>query len=138
MSNKKIYRAGIIPYHIQEDNIQMMFMLPSDTTYGGNCFQIAKGKQEEGENNEETAFREAKEELGLFKGNCTNIHKLGNFLGRTMIYVVEVADPNFFGDPHFETQETKWMSPEEFYSSGRDLHKPIVQAAVRHIGDILK
>ena len=136
MTKKKVYRAGIIPYYIDDDgDIQMLFMLPSDSKFGGNCYQVAKGKREEGEDDEETAFREAKEELGLFKGNCKNTHKLGNFLGRTMIYVVEIKDPDMFGDPHFETKSTKWMSPEDFQSNGRDLHKPIVRAAVRYIED---
>ena len=133
MSNNKVYRAGIIPYYIKDGTIQMLFMLPSDAKYGGDCFQVAKGKREEGEDDEETAFREAKEELGLFKGNCKDAQKLGNFLGRTMIYVVEIEDPEMFGDPHFETQATKWMTPDEFHANGRDLHKPIVRAAVRHI-----
>jgi hypothetical protein len=38
-----------------------------------------------------------------------------------------------FGDPHHETEETKWMTPEEFYEEGRELHVPVVKAAARLI-----
>lgn len=100
-------------------------------------FQLAKGKiEDEDEGNEETAaFREAREELGLFKPNCTNIKKLGTFLGRTTIYTAEVKDPSekMFGEPCSETAETKWLTPDEFHEVGRNLHKPVVKAAVRSI-----
>ena len=38
-----------------------------------------------------------------------------------------------FGDPTYETAETKWMTPDEFQHSGRGLHKAVVKAAVRAI-----
>jgi len=129
----KIYRAGVIPYYVEEGEIHMMFMKPSNPKYGGNCFQIAKGKKEEGESDKETAFREAGEELGLFKGNVLNKHDLGNFLGRTRVYLAEIKDPKMFGDPHFETGDVKWMTPDEFKKDGRDLHYPIIKAAKRWI-----
>ena len=96
---------------------------------------MAKGKIEEGETPEEGAFREAKEELGLFKPNCSNIERLGEFLGRTTIFITQVNDATgkLFGKPHHETAETKWLTPDEFAHEGRDLHKPIVRAAVRAI-----
>lgn len=133
MAKKKVERSGVIPYYIDEGQIKMLFMKPSDARYGGDVFQIAKGKHEEGEDPLEAGLREANEELGLFKGNIDLTHKLGRFLGRTHIYVVRIKDPDMFGDPHFETEETRWMTPEEFYEVGRDLHKPVVKAAVRFI-----
>lgn len=133
MSKKKTERAGVIPYYIDDGQIKMMFMKPSDPKYGGASFQIAKGKQEEGEEPLEAGLREANEELGLFKGNVTATHNLGKFLGRTHIYVAKIKDPDMFGDTCDETEETSWMTPEEFQADGRDLHKPIVKAAVRHI-----
>jgi 8-oxo-dGTP pyrophosphatase MutT (NUDIX family) len=133
MDKEKINRAGVIPYYLEEGEIKMLFMKPSDSKFGGKCFQIAKGKQEEGESDKETAFREAGEELGLFCGNVVDKHDLGNFLGRTRIYIAEIEDPDMFGDPDFETGEVKWMTPEEFNSTGRDLHRPIVKAAKRWI-----
>jgi len=40
-----------------------------------------------------------------------------------------------FGNPTTpeEVKETKWMTPEEFQKTGRDLHKAVVKAAVRSI-----
>ena len=133
MTKEKVYRAGVIPYYIKDDNVEMLFMKPSDPKFGGSDFQIAKGKKEDGESDEEAAFREASEELGLFKGNIIDKHDLGNFLGRTRIYIAEIKDKDMFGDPHFETGEVKWMTPKEFDKEGRTLHRPIVKAAARWI-----
>lgn len=138
MSKKKIDRAGCLPYFIKEDEAYILFMLPSETKYGGNQFQMAKGKHEEGETPVETALREAKEELGLFAGNIIDVHPLGRFLGRTDVFVVKIKDPEMFGDPHFETKATKWMTPEQFQKEGRGLHKPVVSAAVRWIKQVEK
>ena len=133
MDKEKIYRAGVIPYIIESDELKMMFMRPSDTTFGGKKFQVAKGKIEKGESKNVAAFREAKEEMGLFKGNVINEHDLGNFLGRTQVFLAEIKDLEMFGDPHFETAATKWLTLEQFKDTGRELHYPIVQAAARWI-----
>ena len=135
MAKKKINRGGVIPYRIDEGEIKMLFMVPAEKKFGGEEPQLAKGKQEEGEDDETTAFREAKEELGLFKPNCENIQKLGVFMGRTTVFIAEVKDMNMFGEPHFETKETVWLTPSEFNEQGRDLHKPVVKAAARLIED---
>lgn len=133
MAKKKIERSGVLPYYIDEGQIKILFMKPSNPKYGGSSFQMAKGKHEEGEGPEEAGLREAGEELGLFKGNIERTHKLGNFLGRTHVYVCKIKDTDMFGDFCDETAETKWMTPEEFQAEGRDLHKPVVKAAVRYI-----
>lgn len=127
------YRAGTIPYIIEDDELKMMFMRPSDPEYGGDAFQIAKGKVEDGEATEAAALREAKEELGLFVGNTSLTEELGTFMGRTTIYVARVKEKDLFGEPSFETGEVAWLTLTEFLAIGRDLHKPIVQAAVRLI-----
>jgi 8-oxo-dGTP pyrophosphatase MutT (NUDIX family) len=139
-TRKKIYRAGVIPYHFLEDQLQMMFMTPNDSKgkFGGELPQIAKGKREEGESDKQTALREAKEELGLFNGNIIKLTKLGNFLGRTIVYIAEIKDPKLFGDPHFETKEINWLTPEEFQKKGRGLHKPVIKAAVRKMEELHK
>jgi hypothetical protein len=51
------------------------------------------------------------------------------------VYIAEVIDPSpdKFGDYTSETGAIKWMTPDEFQAEGRDLHKPIVKAAVREI-----
>jgi len=133
MGKEKIYRAGVIPYYEKDGEINMMFMKPTNPKYGGECYQISKGKREKGETDKEAAFREAQEELGLFRGNVIREHDLGNFLGRTRIFLAEIKDPNMFGDSDFETESVKWMSAEEFVKSGRGLHVPVVKAAKRWI-----
>lgn len=132
---EKVYRAGMIPYIITDSGqIKMMFMKPSDTTYGGDQFQIAKGRVDEGEDHRDAAIREAKEELGLFMGNVDNgpFH-VDRFLGRTDMYVARVLDTEMFGEPSDETAETCWMTVSEFLMEGRPLHHPVVQACYREI-----
>jgi 8-oxo-dGTP pyrophosphatase MutT (NUDIX family) len=129
---KKVYRAGLIPYYRDEEGtIQMMFMRPSDKKYGGPSFQIAKGKMEEGEDSETAALREANEELGLFKGNIKNLRKVGEFMGRTTVFIALIDDPTMFGDPMHETEEVTWMTLDQFKETGRELHKPVVKSAYR-------
>ena len=138
MARKKIYRAGVIPFIIEDGDVRMLFMKPSQPKFGGDTFQIAKGKQEEGESMEETAFREAREELGLFKGNVDHFEEVGEFLGRTTVFVAQIEDKGMFGDPHHETGDTRWMTLDEFTKDGRDLHKPVVKAAFRKIEKMVK
>lgn len=131
MSRKKIYRAGFIPYIIEDGDIKMLFMKPSDTKYGGDEFQIAKGKIEQDEDSEHAALREAHEELGLLLENTTGgVFHVGNFLGRTEIYVAKIADKDLFESPCYETECTSWLTIDEFIKVGRKLHHPVVEAVV--------
>lgn len=129
-------RAAIIPYYYDDsrDALLMLFMKPSNPKFGGAEFQLAKGRVDPGENEKEAAIREGGEELGLFRGNILKILDLGTFLGYTRVYLAKIKDPNLFGDPHFETGETKWMTPPEFIASGRTIHRLVVKAAVRRLG----
>lgn len=131
--SKKVDRSGVIPYIIEEGQIKMLFMRPSDPKFGGDEFQIAKGKHEEGESAIEAGLREAGEELGLFTGNISESFDLGRFLGRTTITIAKIKDKTLFGDPCFETKEVRWMTAFEFDTEGRELHRPVVRAAVRMI-----
>jgi len=139
MPKKKINRGGLIPYIKKDDEIYMLFMKPSKAKFGGDVFQIAKGKQEEGEDIGQTALREASEELGLFPGNIVHLDNLGVWLGRTTIFIAEIKDPEMFGDPTTpdEVKEVKWMTLAEFNKVGRGLHKPIVKAAHRKMEKML-
>lgn len=130
-----VYRAGLIPYY-QDGNgdIRMLFMKPSDPEYGGDCFQIAKGKVEEDDaNHQAAALREAKEEIGLFVGNVIKTEEVGMFMGRTSVFVSKIKNPDMFGEPSFETGDVAWLTLDEFMDIGRDLHKPVVQACYRTI-----
>lgn len=138
MSYEKVlvYRAGTIPYVVKEGEVKMMFMRPSDPEFSGDTFQIAKGRVEEGETHKETAIREAKEELGLFVGNVLLTEELGVFMGRTTVYVAKIKNEDMFGEPSFETEEVRWMTLDQFMTEGRELHRPVVQAAARLINRI--
>lgn len=134
MIREKVYRAGMIVYRMSENNIEMLFMRPSDPEYGTDTLQVPKGRVEPGETNEQAAVREAQEEVGLFKGSIIKgPEELGTFLGRTSVYVCKVKSDALFGEPDFETAETKWLTLEQFFDEGRTLHQPIVQAAYRKI-----
>ena len=128
-----VYRSGAIPYFNDRGTIKMMFMRPSDTEFGGSEFQLAKGKVEDGEDFQVAGLREAREELGLLRGNIAHVEPLGTFLGRTTVYAVEVYDMEMFGEPGVETSEVGWLSMEEFELVGRPLHKPLVRAAYQRI-----
>ena len=132
---KKVWRAGLIPYIIEDGEVKMMFMKPAPEVaeWSGNTFQIAKGKIENDETAEVAAIREAREELGLFRGNIILTEEVGVFMGRTMVFISKVNDKDMFGLPSDETSDTVWMTESEFLECGRDLHKPVISAAVRTI-----
>jgi 8-oxo-dGTP pyrophosphatase MutT (NUDIX family) len=124
-----ISRAGIIPYYIKDGEVQMYFMQPSDPRFGGHEFQCCKGRIDPGENAKEAALREGSEELGLRESNILKLWYLGEFLKKNFFYVCKIANPTDFGDPHFETGDTKWMTIDEYVATGRPLHKGVVKAA---------
>lgn len=130
---KLVYRAGVIPYIIENGDVLMMFMVPSEPAYGGQEPQLAKGKVEEDETMMQAALREGAEEVGLFKGNCIITEEVGLFMGRTTVFVSKIKDKDMFGSPGFETESTMWLTLEQFMEQGRPLHKPVVQAAHRTI-----
>lgn len=132
---KLIYRAGTIPYYVDESKtVRMLFMIPSDSTFGGDSPQIGKGRvEDEDVDHRAAALREAKEELGLFVGNTVFTEEVGVFMGRTTVFIAKIKDPNMFGEPDFETAETRWMTMEDFLIEGRELHRPVVQACYRMI-----
>ena len=129
-----VYRAGSIPYIVENGQIQMLFMRPSFHEFGTFTYQIPKGKVEEDDvDHLAAALREAKEECGLFIGNVIRTDEVGVFMGRTTIFVSKVKSKDMFGLPSDETESVKWMTPEQFQLEGRDLHKPTVSAVVRFI-----
>ena len=131
---KNIFRAGIIPFFVNEDgSIQFMFMKPSDPAYGGPDWQIAKGRVEGEDDNMTTALCEGAEELGLKESNIKSIQELGQYLGRTTVYICEVSDMDDFTDFTYETGAVKWMSANDFIKEGRDIHRDIVSDALNVI-----
>lgn len=125
----KLYRAGLLPYLFDKGELKFLTMKPADQRYGGDRFQMAKGKIEPGESASDAALREASEELGLRKRNIRDLTFLGTFLGRTSVFLAGVKDVTDFGEPHFETAETAWLTLSEFEQQGRSLHTPILREA---------
>lgn len=141
-NNFEIKKAGIIPYY--RDNkgqLRMLFVIPSDPAYGGDKFQIAKGHIDGQETPLQAAIREGMEECGLKQNNIKGV-KLGwngMILGYTessemSVFVAEVKDPVDFVKFGYEVSKTKWLTPEEFASSGRASQKQIVASCYNSIG----
>jgi 8-oxo-dGTP pyrophosphatase MutT (NUDIX family) len=132
----KVHRAALIPIMFNADNpvlSKMMFMVPSDSTYGGDRPQMAKGQIEEDESAKQAAIREAHEELGLCSNNIIDIIDCGVWLGRTTVFaaLVRSDNPADFDPFHEETDSTHWMTLAEFMQDGRDIHQPVVSAVAQ-------
>ena len=123
----KIYRAGIIPAIKIENVWHYLFMRPSDPKYGGDFFQIAKGRVDDTDSDFlHTAIREGQEELGLVPSNIRKIYYLGEFFGRTHLYVANVHSRDNFDSYTNETDAVAWMTSTQFMEEGRELHKPVI------------
>ena len=128
-------RAGIIPYIIESGEVKMLFFIPSDPAYGGDKFQIAKGRVDQGEEVEKTAIREAEEELGLKKENIKSVTLVGkevisgmdNYKYDFYLYVTEVYNREDFDDFGYETGEIGWLTMDEYEKQGRKSQLGIVR-----------
>lgn len=137
MSKKApVKRAAVIPFFIHSNGeIEMMFMQPSDSLYGGPDPQISKGKVDPTDITiESAAFREAHEELGLKESNIKSKDFIGTILGNTDLWIAEVFNKEDFDNFHYETEEVYWLTNEEFKSRGRLLHIDVVDM----VHDIIK
>lgn len=135
MTQEKVYRAGMIPYYVNEYGVvKMLFQRPTDKQWTGDFFQLCKGRVEENEKFTDAALREAKEELGLWEGNILEQYELGVVLGRTSMYLAKVENPAMFMPfDKREVEETRWMTLNEFLNEGRELHKDVVIEAHKKI-----
>ena len=138
-----VKRAAVIPYFVDDNGtVHMMFMAPSDSRYGGSDPQLAKGKVDpEDESIQDTAFREAHEELGLRKDNIyeDSIKFYGTILGNTDLFYCRVINQTSFDEPHYETEKVFWLTNEEFGQYGRPLHIDIVnEVSTQIMMDILQ
>lgn len=133
-----INRAGMIPYFIDDEGtIHMMFMVPTKNDWIESVPQVSKGRIEPGEILLKAAIREATEELGLKPSNLSRIETIGQY-STIMFYIGQVNDPDDFGDfDPIETERVVWMTQDEFKQTGRELHVPVVDAAVVKIKEIL-
>lgn len=131
------HKAGLVPYYRKDNEVFMLFMVSSDSDFGGDLPQIAKGNVDRGEEIADAAVREAQEELGLAPDNIVpntfarawddSIVGLEERYHMT-VYCAEVADPQRFNQPDRETAQTLWMTAPEFNQRGRAIHRDIVRA----------
>lgn len=134
-------KAGIIPYIVEDGVVKMLFMVSSDARYGGPDPMISKGHVDEGENFAQAAVREGEEELGLKTSNMDGAPILawkGELSGMDAkyafhVFTVKVKDKNDFGQFHYETQSTHWLSAQEFAEQGRKSQNNIVQSVAKSI-----
>ncbi|MCB1712082.1 MAG: NUDIX domain-containing protein [Candidatus Riesia sp.] len=137
---QKIFRAGIIPYIINNDGeIEMLFMKPAHTLFGADIdpvtgdlimkYQLAKGRIEKGEDALTAAIREGCEETGLVKENIMATWYIGTFLGRTEVFVAKCLDKENFTETDIETESVKWLTIDQFEKEGRELHMELVETA---------
>lgn len=134
-------RAGLIPYIIEDDIVKMLFFIPSDPAYGGDKFQIAKGRVDYNEEVETAAVREASEELGLKRENIKSVtlvskevlSGMSNYSYDFYLYVAEVFDKENFNPFSYETDEIGWLTMEEYESKGRKSQLEIVRKCYNKI-----
>lgn len=136
-------KAGTIPFVIENGEPLMLFMKTSDPAYGGPDPMIAKGHVDKGEDAADAAIREAEEELGLKRSNIDGQPflawkgELSGFDAHYDFYVlaVKVKSKDDFGQFHYETESTHWLTAAEFAKVGRRSQNHIVQAAAKTIKD---
>jgi len=126
-------KAGCIPFVVEDGIIYMMFFIPSDPHYGGDRWQIAKGKVESSDFERES-LREAKEELGLKKSNIKSIYSAGihEFRGdhkkyKMKVFYAKIKDKKDFDDPEYETKDVDWLTIDDFRELGRPSQLHIVE-----------
>lgn len=130
-------RAGLIPFYIENGIVKMLFMIPTENEWIESIPQVSKGRIEPGEMTIKAAIREAEEELGLKRTNLSRIEPIGQY-STIMFYVGQITNPDDFGPfDTTETTETKWLTLDEYSEEGRQLHIPVVQAAVAKISEMI-
>ncbi len=92
--------AVLMPFFDAGDGMRALFILRPDSVSFGRQIAFPGGKVEASDrNDEETAFREVEEEIGVLPGAFEGVRKLGHFPTRTSHYDV-AAHAGF------------WVSPE--------------------------
>lgn len=132
--SKLKFKAGIVPYVIQNGIIKMLFIISSDPSYGGTQPCIAKGGADPGETPQQTAVREGEEEIGFPAAIYAQIYPSAKerIAGMTSSYDFYVfagqlkAVPNKipFGP---EVGSVHWLSMEEYQKVGRKNQLNLVQ-----------
>lgn len=128
-------RSGLIPVYFDYGRIYVRCMIPSNSAFGGNMPQMAKGHIERGLSYEENAIKEAQEELGLKESNIYDVSYLGNFT-RIACYTCLVHDPDDFDDPHWESEWSGWVDITEGLNDIRDVQQDIFIECLNHWSNV--
>lgn len=128
---KKVDRAGFLPYRIKDNyRIEFLFMKPSDPTFGGSHFQIAKGHVDPTDQSFlSAALRECEEELGVSPDQLENIKPVGIFHGRTHYFLGRLKKDYILKPFCSETGEIAFLDEGTFSLIGRELHRDVVKKA---------
>lgn len=124
-------KAGTIPYVVINNEVEFLFMIPSDSKYGGSKPQIAKGVIEKNEGIEETAIREAIEEVGILK--YEELFKVLQVKIKDYIlhiYAMHLLDKKT-GSFHYETKEVIWLKEKDIEKVRNDQRETINYAMKR-------
>lgn len=112
-------KAGVVPFYIENNNIKIMLVIPSNPAYGGTHYQISKGRQDGNEKPIETAKREAFEEMGLDKSNVSDFFFCAKekIQGMTRsynlhIFAAEIKNPLKFSKSDFEIKTKNWIDAD--------------------------
>ena len=127
-------RGGVIPYFINDDEIEMMFYISSDPAYGGDKFQIGKGHIDKPSDIKGEAIREANEELGLKESNIKSCELAikDNIIGMAgtyafYLFVAEVFNKEDFDKFGEEASEVGWLTLKKFKEIGRESQLSLVE-----------
>lgn len=136
-------KAGIVPYYVNQGQVFVYLMVPSNANYGGLDPQIAKGGVENGQSVEETAVREGEEELGLKRANIASLQVAwrGTITGlataqwaapvyELIVYMAGVKNPQDFGQFHYETGWAGWIGEQDI-SRVRSNQRAIISAVIQ-------
>jgi 8-oxo-dGTP pyrophosphatase MutT (NUDIX family) len=121
-------RAGLIPFLVSNGKMYVCLMQPSNSEYGGDRFQLAKGHIDEGEADKDCAVREAIEELGLIR---ESIGKLFHITDVKKISWWSAEYKNFeLGHHTDESKDVKWVEIDEAFDIIREWQRPILSRFV--------
>jgi len=124
ISTKQRDKSGMIPYYYDNGKLKVLLMKPSDPSFGGTKFQLAKGGIEPSYSPINNALKEAQEEVGLVLSNVKQVEPINIFKYKQYdlhVFACEIFDPNNFSNTDFETGNTKWFTlPDDLLKIRKD------------------
>jgi len=137
-------KAGLIPVYLNNGNVYVRVMIPSDPMYGGSSPQMSKGTIEKGESPITGAIREAEEELGLIASNITDIRLVSKEIIPGIeqfvmpVYSGLIKDPDLWGEPHYETGSTFWLNLTTDFDKVRRIQQSVFKHVLQYYSKLAK